>query len=105
MDPITIGVTAAATGAIASTVLNRVVPSAYETFKEKVRGFFLKTVTVTLSQNKMKFVNLIRFLTEFPQFRHSNCSMISIDNQEYEVPTGKVAVPFEGHKFVFFIGM
>ena len=101
MDPISIAVTAAATGAITGTVLNRTIPTAYDRFKEKVKGFFYKRVTITHSQNKMKFFNVLKFVSEFPQFKHSNCSIMNIDDREYEVPIGTVSIPVEGYKIHF----
>lgn len=99
-----VAVTGALTGAVANTVLNRVVPAAGETIREKLRRFFYANLTVTLGQNKAKFLNIVKFLTEFPQFRYMNSNSICVDGQEYIVPTGKVAMPIKGYKFTFFVG-
>ena len=101
MDPVSISMVAAATGAITGTVTNRVVPNIFEIIRNKIRGFFFKTVTLTLSQNKQKTINFLKFITNFPQFKHSNCNIVIIDNQEYEIPTGDFELPVKGFKFKF----
>ena len=103
MDPATIAIGAALTGATAGTVLNRTVPTAYERIKDKLRRFFCKTVFITPSQNYPDFMNLLKFIAEFPQFKYSNCNFIRDGNQVYEVPTGNFTIPVKGHKFRFFI--
>jgi len=99
-----IAATGALTGAVSNTLLNRALPAASDSIRDKLRKFFYATFTATLGQNKFKFLNIIKFLAEFPMFRYTNCSMISIDDQEYIVPTGEIAMPIEGHKVTFYVG-
>ena len=82
MDPCTVGLITVGAG----FTLYKILPEIYEKLKEILGDFFYKSVTITLSQNKLKAINLIKFMASFPEYKKTKCINIAIDGQEYEIP-------------------
>ena len=77
MDPCTVGLITVGAG----FTLYKILPEIYEKLKEILGDFFYKTVTITVSQNKLKAINLIKFMASFPKYKKIKCINIAIDGQ------------------------
>lgn len=74
----------------AGYILYKVVPSIVDGIKSLFNGFFYKTFYVTISQNKIKFLHLVKFMGNFKD--NSKAVLIAIDDKEYEVPLTEIKV-------------
>lgn len=97
MDPCLVGAITAAAGAGAGFTLYKIIPELYNKLKQILGEFFYKSVVVTLAQNKLKAINLMKFMALFPEYKKIKCTSILIDGQEYEVPLIDVKFTVSGN--------
>ena len=93
MDPCLVGLITASAG----FTLYKILPEVYAWLKKILGEFFYKTVIVTIAQNKPKVVNLVKFMTQFPQYQNTKCINITIDGQEHNVPLIDVKFTVSGN--------
>lgn len=93
MDPCLVGLITAGAG----FTLYKILPEVYSWLKQILGDFFYKNVIVTIAQNKPKVVNLVKFMTQFPQYQKTKCINITIDGQEYNVPIIDVKFTVSGN--------
>jgi len=79
-------------GTVGGYMLYKIVPEVYGKFKELFGNFFLKTVYVTLQQNRVKAINIIKFISGLDMNKDIKSVSIAIDDEEYEVPIVEVKV-------------
>lgn len=71
-------------------ILYKVLPEVYDKLKEILGNFFYKTVVFTLAQNRIKTINLLKFMASFSD-KMSRCVSITVDDtQEYEIPVNGI---------------
>lgn len=76
----------------AGFALYKVLPEVFSQIRELFGNYFYKTVYVTLGQNKVKFLHLIKFMSKFKVERDCKAVIISTDDGEYEVPLLEIRV-------------
>lgn len=86
MDPLTAGCIVAASSVTAGFIVYKVVPELYNGTMTIINTTFYKTVIMTIAQNKIKVLNIIKYISRLKQDMNTLNSKIIIDNQEYTVP-------------------
>jgi hypothetical protein len=83
----------AAAGAVLGYCLYKAVPYFCAKIYEWYNRYYYKTITITMSQNKTKLVNVIKFLSATTKRgREYISTLIMIDNVDYEVPLDEVDI-------------
>jgi len=72
--------------------LYKVIPAIFDKIRDVFGNHFYKTVYVTIGQNKVKFIHLIKFMSKFKAERDCKAVIISTDDGEYEVPLLEIRV-------------
>lgn len=73
-------------------VLYKVTPEVIAKIRDIFGNYFYKTIYITISQNKIKFVNLLKFMSNFKTERDCKAVLITIDDVEYEVPLLEIKI-------------
>jgi hypothetical protein len=92
-------VVSAATIASANFALNRAAPEIVVKLQNILGDLLYKTVTITLSQNRVKAINLLKFMAEFKNEKMIRTVSILIDEVEYEVPIVEIKFTVEEYEF------
>lgn len=103
-DPITCGLIVAGSGVVGGFIVHRVIPSLYDFLKSICGDFFYKTVIVTLTQNPLKTINLIKYLHKVTgstnNVRTTHIMLKEGETQqEFHVPINKIRVAVKGFEF------
>ena len=72
--------------------LYKLIPDIYTKIQNIFANNFYKTVYITISQNKSKFVHLIKFMSKFKAERDCKAVILMIDDVEYEIPLVEIRV-------------
>ena len=71
-------------------VIYKIIPWLSEKISTLFSNYFYKKIYITMSQNKMKFLNIIKYLSNCP--KNVKTAIISINDLEYEIPLTEIKV-------------
>lgn len=92
MDPLMAACIPPTVAAGTGYALYKLIPDIYNKIQDIFANNFYKTVYITISQNKSKFIHLIKFMSKFKAERDCKAVILMIDDVEYEIPLVEIRV-------------
>jgi hypothetical protein len=104
MDPVTASLASLAIGCATVTagfVLYRVVPETYSKIRRVLGRFFYKTTVLSMSQNRVKVIKILQFVSKLKQQSDIETVRVCIDKAEYTLSLDEIEIidPKTGYSF------